>query len=464
MKPPHQLHASFQISWEELKRLAHIAREHADHEYVAPLEKMTGGRKKDVVCKSFEQMQKVIRTEEKILAAEAEAKQNVERAKKISGKNQPKKVVPKRTNILTLDQIKERARKKDKEAKEKYKDRMKQVKKKAAMKKSIQSGRLSDPYARNQLLLSAKMNSLMWARQSAKRRQRDDDAPSSDDDVLDSIYRDGTDSEDAEDSESSSEDDSNLDYDDVMGRSPPRSPQKKAYPSAKDEGVRKTRTPRNAREVTHRSEENYRDFGNGDDKIDDDDNDDDDEDSDHDNNEDDMENDRDDCRHSRHSSRSSRSRLRDSHDDDVDRDDRHTRDSRHKSHDYDDEDDENDRDSRDTDDSRQQDEEDSDDDDLSSADDDRENEFDDTRDYDDDAVASASNDTCDEEGEDSKPTKYRCLQGAECKNMHGMHRREVAHPGDADWETAKEHVMVVCANCGKTVKKLMFCSGCTRRL
>merc|ERR1711871_218804 len=159
-------------------------------EYVAPLEKMTGGRKKDVVCDSFEQMQKVIRTEEKFLVAEAEKKKNEERTKKMSGKNQPKKIVPKRNGILTLSQIKARAKKKDKQAKEDYNNRMKQVKEKALMKKNILQGRLSDPYTRNQMLRSAKMSSLMWARQSSKRRRRDEDAPSSDDDVLDSIYRD----------------------------------------------------------------------------------------------------------------------------------------------------------------------------------------------------------------------------------------------------------------------------------
>ena len=168
--------------------LAHTARQHADHEYVAPLEKLTGGQKQDVVCESFEQMQKVIRTERKFLAAQAEKKHNVERTKKMSGENQPKKIVPKRKGILTLAQIKAKARKKDKKAKQDYQDRMKEVKKKATMKKNIQSGRLSDPYTRNLMLRSAKMNSLMWARQSAKRRKRDDDAPSSDDDVLDSIY------------------------------------------------------------------------------------------------------------------------------------------------------------------------------------------------------------------------------------------------------------------------------------
>ena len=200
-------------------------------------------------------MQKVVRTEEKFLAAEAERKQNEERTKKMSGKNQPKKIVPKRSGILTLSEIKARAHKKDRKAKEEYKNRMKQVKEKATMRKNIQQGRLSDPFARNQMLRSAKMSSLMWARQSSKRRKRDDDAPSSDDDVLDSIYRDGTDEEDSS-ADSSSEEDS--DYGALMDRTPPKSPRRKEnVPSRPQPRPQRSvsRPSRNLREANYSEDE-----------------------------------------------------------------------------------------------------------------------------------------------------------------------------------------------------------------
>ncbi len=70
-----------------------------------------------------------------------------------------------------------------------------------------------------------------------------------------------------------------------------------------------------------------------------------------------------------------------------------------------------------------------------------------------------------EEKEDETPVwngKWRCRLGADCKNMHGMHRREQAHPGDAYWDEAKDKPpLVECSQCHKMNEPgLLFCMGC----
>lgn len=412
------------MDWEELKLLAHTARQHADHEYVAPLSQMTGGRKNDVICESFEQMQKVVRTEQTFLAQESEEKRNIERSNKMSGKKQPKVIVPKRKGVLSLAQIKVRAQKKDKEARAQYQNRMKEVKRKAKMKKDIESSRLSDPYSRSKLLQSAKMNSLMWARQSSKRRKRDDDAPSSDDDVLDAVYRDGSDSEQSDSSDLTS--DSDLDRSNLMARSPPVSPRVDRLSEKK-----RNRTPPQSESKSYDSEEEYRENSYDDERR----------------------------------PRNGRNRDYDD-DDDMESDNRQDRD-------YDDDDDNGD--DRDDDDFNRRDNDDAssreDENDASSREEDDKEEFEDTRDFDDasgsDVTSDSIADDSDDDDDEGEPRRLRCRKGADCKDMFGRHRREFSHPDDDDWDRAIEQaplIMVTCKNCGKTVEKLKFCTKCMKPL
>ena len=101
------------MTMKELSRLTHIAREHADREYVA---KRSNG-KDDVICDSYIEMQKVLRVDAAEMAQLEMIQENERKTKKMSGSDQPKVIVPKRSGVLTSKEIKKRAKEKDAEAK-----------------------------------------------------------------------------------------------------------------------------------------------------------------------------------------------------------------------------------------------------------------------------------------------------------------------------------------------------------
>lgn len=118
------------LTMNELINLTHVAREHADREYVA--HRLNG--KPPIICDSMVEMNKVMRYDEKENDKLLAAQEDMKKTKKASGKNQPKVIVPKNKKILTDKQIRDNAIQKDKEDKMKYQKNLEIVKAKSEKK------------------------------------------------------------------------------------------------------------------------------------------------------------------------------------------------------------------------------------------------------------------------------------------------------------------------------------------
>ncbi len=165
------------VTLSELMEVSHVARQHADHEFVAK----RGGGRPDVVCESFDQMEKVLRTDAAVVQKEQAVEFEKQKTERMSGVRQPKVIVPKRKGV-SAKEIKQRARQKDREAKKKYAANLQRVKKQAAMKKYFEASRLSTT-GKGSLRAAARAAAMRRSRNAAMRGAiADDSAPSSEED------------------------------------------------------------------------------------------------------------------------------------------------------------------------------------------------------------------------------------------------------------------------------------------
>jgi hypothetical protein len=128
------------LSMKELLNLSHVAREHADREYVAH----RSNGKDPIICDSYLEMKKVMKYDQNENEKLQKIRADERKTRKTSGMNQPKVIVPKRAGVLTDKQIKQRAKERDIELKRKFQEGLKRTKAEAAKKKYFEKSRISN--------------------------------------------------------------------------------------------------------------------------------------------------------------------------------------------------------------------------------------------------------------------------------------------------------------------------------
>ena len=198
------------LTMNELINLTHVAREHADREYVA--HRLNG--KPPIICDSMVEMNKVMRYDEKENDKLLAAQEDMKKTKKASGKNQPKVIVPKNKKILTDKQIRDNAIQKDKEDKMKYQKNLEIVKAKSEKKKFFEKTRGSN-LLKGEIRSNARSAALNRARNQPSEDEEDDNDDDDDDGQFsDTDYNNTTSTAKSYDDQEEDDDDQEDDQDD----------------------------------------------------------------------------------------------------------------------------------------------------------------------------------------------------------------------------------------------------------